>query len=394
MENATSRGKLRILANVYAAQKASRDMTGGVLRYAAMHPGVEVKLYGLGAPWRRIGELRDWKPDGVIVSTDNPAEIRSVVRAGCRAAVFVNVSPPARTSLRSASLFCDGAAVAEAAAALFARKGLRHFAYVGTRDGEPWSREREEAMRKCAAAKGASFDSFAPPRNAGARAVREMAAMASWTAALPRPCGLLAANDLRAMDVLEACRKAGVSVPAHVMILGVDDEEFICRQTSPTLSSVVPNFDSGGYMAMETLAGLLTGGAPAPQPPRFGVRGIVERVSTSDPGGAGRIVNRAEEYIRLYATAADVSVGDVAKASGASVRLLQKHFRAITGTTVCDAIRTARLARVRELLEETATPIGRIGELCGFFGEAHLKKLFRRRFGCTMRDWRRGRRGP
>ncbi|MBR0056244.1 MAG: AraC family transcriptional regulator, partial [Kiritimatiellae bacterium] len=41
------------------------------------------------------------------------------------------------------------------------------------------------------------------------------------------------------------------------------------------------------------------------------------------------------------------------------------------------------------LLVETQTPIGQIGELCGFGDEAHLKRLFRRRFGCTMRDWRR-----
>lgn len=394
MKNATSGHALRILANVYAAQKASRDMTGGVLRYAAMHPGVEVKLYGLGAARRQIGELRDWKPDGVIVSTDDPAEIRRIERAGCRAAVFVNVEPPARTSMRCASVFCDGAAVAQAAADLFARKGLRHFAYVGTRDDDPWSREREDALRKCAAEKGASFSSFAPPRGANARPVREMAAMARWTAGLPKPCGLLAANDIRAMDALETCRKAGASVPERVMVLGVDDEEFICRQTSPTLSSVVPDFDRGGYLAMETLAGLLAGAVPGAERPRFGVRGVVERASTSDPNGAGRIVSRAKEYIRTYATTTDISVGDVAKSSGASVRLLQKHFRAIAGTTVSDAIQTVRLARVRELLEETATPIGRIGELCGFFGEAHLKKIFRRRYGCTMRDWRRSRRFP
>lgn len=394
MKNATSGHALRILANVYAAQKASRDMTGGVLRYAAMHPGVEVKLYGLGAARRQIGELRDWKPDGVIVSTDDPAEIRRIERAGCRAAVFVNVEPPARTSMRCASVFCNGAAVAQAAADLFARKGLRHFAYVGTRDGDPWSREREDALRKCAAEKGASFSSFAPPRGANARPVREMAAMARWTAGLPKPCGLLAANDIRAMDALETCRKAGASVPERVMVLGVDDEEFICRQTSPTLSSVVPDFDRGGYLAMETLAGLLAGAVPGAERPRFGVRGVVERASTSDPNGAGRIVSRAKEYIRTYATTTDISVGDVAKSSGASVRLLQKHFRAIAGTTVSDAIQTVRLARVRELLEETATPIGRIGELCGFFGEAHLKKIFRRRYGCTMREWRSIRRRP
>ena len=102
------------------------------------------------------------------------------------------------------------------------------------------------------------------------------------------------------------------------------------------------------------------------------------------------MVSLAEEFIRAYATSSDISVGEVAKASCASIRLLQKNFKAITGTTVCDAIQAARLQRVRKLLTETQTPIGQIGELCGFGDDAYLKKLFRRRFHCTMRDWRNG----
>lgn len=35
------------------------------------------------------------------------------------------------------------------------------------------------------------------------------------------------------------------------------------------------------------------------------------------------------------------------------------------------------------------TPIGEIAALCGFESDGYLKELFRRRFGCTMRDWRR-----
>ena len=131
------------------------------------------------------------------------AEIRRLERIGCRAAVFVNVEPSARTSLRCASVFCDGAAVAEAAAELFARKRLRHFAYVGTREGDPWSAEREAALRRSAAERDVSFDAFPPPRGDRARTAREAAALARWAAGLPKPCGLLAANDIRAMDVLE-----------------------------------------------------------------------------------------------------------------------------------------------------------------------------------------------
>ena len=379
---------IRILANLHASQKASRDMSGGVLRYAAMHPGVEVKLYGLGAPQSHIGELRDWKPEGVIVTTEDAAEIRRIERIGCRAAVFVNVEPPEKTRLRCGSVFCDGEAVAQAAAELFARKRLRHVAYVGARANDPWSAERETALRKCAEGMGLSFDSFDPPRGVRTQPVREMAALARWVGALPKPCGIFAANDIRAKEVMDACAAASVSVPGQVLVLGVDDEEFVCRQMRPTLSSVVPDFDKGGYLAAEMLVELLSGGPRRIGRRLFGVRGIVERLSTSDPNEAGRMVERAEEFIREHATSADISVRDVAKASAASLRLLQKNFKFITGTTVCEAIQTARLQRACSLLTETRTPIGRIAELCGFGGDAYLKKLFRNRLGCTMRDYR------
>ena len=379
---------IRILANLHAVQKASREMTGGILRYAATHPDVEVRIYGLGAAQREIEEFRDWRPEGVIVSTDTLPEIRRIERVGCRAAVFVNVEPMAKTSLRRGSVFCDSTAVANAAAGLFVRKRLNHFAFVGTLAEEAWSIERGEALRGCAARTGASFDIFAAPKGRRTKRGRNQDALAEWVAALPKPCGIFAANDLRAKDVIDACRFAGVPVPQQVLVLGVDDEEFICRQVQPTLSSIVPDFGQGGYVAAETLVELLRGRQKRIGRRFFGVRGVVERISTSDPNEAGRMVVRAEEFIREHAATPGIGVGDVAKASFASIRLLQKNFKTATGTTVCEALQAERLRRVCSLLEETETPIWQIGELCGFESDGYLKRLFRSRFGCTMRDWR------
>ncbi|MBP5542866.1 MAG: helix-turn-helix transcriptional regulator [Kiritimatiellae bacterium] len=41
------------------------------------------------------------------------------------------------------------------------------------------------------------------------------------------------------------------------------------------------------------------------------------------------------------------------------------------------------------MLKETQTPIGDIAGMCGFESDGYLKELFRRRFGCSMRDWRK-----
>ena len=385
------RRNIRILAHLYAMQKASREISGGILHYAATHPDVEVQFFGESTPRRRMDYFRAWRPDGLIIGSASERTIQDIVNLGCSAAIFVNVSAPPGAPIRHSSIYCDNGAVAEAAMKLFLGKRLENFAFVGSRMDDEWSRERAAAFQRLAKANGGTFASFAPPAGAKTSLRHELAALVKWITALPKPCGMFAANDARAKDVLDACRDAAVSVPEHMMVLGVDDEEFICRQTVPTLSSIVPDFERGGYLAAEMLVKLICGRKRVLPRRTFGVHGVIERVSTSDPNDAGRRVGRARDFINAYA-AADISVEDVAKAAGASLRLLQKDFKEITGTTVREAIQSCRLGRVCAMLSDTTTPIGRIGEMCGFNDEAHLKRLFRLRFGVTMRDWRKGRR--
>ena len=385
----TQDGSIRILAHLYAMQKASREMSGGVLHYAALHPDVQVQLYGIGTPRRRREEFRAWKPDGIILGAADDATLRAIKALGCRAAVFINTEPASSAGgLRCGSVYCDNVAVAEAAAGVFVAKRMKNFAFVGTRANDGWSVERGAAFRRLAASAGCSFAEFKPPRTAQTNHRAEIAALVGWIESLPKPCGIFAACDARAKDVLDACACANVLVPGQIMVIGVDDEEFICRQTLPTLSSVVPDFVHGGHIAAEMLVELAAGEKRRVPHRTFGVRGVVERMSTCDPRETSRAVSRAQEFIKTYATSPGISVNDVAKASGSSLRLLQKNFKAVTGSTICEAIQTVRLEKVCELLVETATPIGQMSELSGFGNDAYLKKLFHRRFGCTMRDYR------
>ena len=63
-----------------------------------------------------------------------------------------------------------------------------------------------------------------------------------------RASGVIA-NDRIAKVAADICRVSGIRVPQEIAILGVDDEEMVCNFTSPTLSSVRPAFEAGGYMA-------------------------------------------------------------------------------------------------------------------------------------------------
>ena len=379
--------KLRILAHVYAYQKASREMSGGILHYASTHPEVQIRFYGPGTPWNNVGEFANWRPDGIIIGASDRKTVSVIEKAGCRAAVFINTEGDSSCPFDHASVFCDNRAIADAAAHLFMKRRLRHFAYVGSRARDAWSLERGNCFQRFTQSENTTFSTFTPSPSRIRNHFTELSALAEFLRAIPKPCGVFAACDVRAKDVLDAAAEAKISIPGQILVCGVDDEEFICPQTSPTLTSILPDFAGGGYRAAELLVSILDSRLHNPPKRLFGVKGIVERVSTSDANGTNRMVLQAQEFIREHGLK-NITVEDVAKASGASLRLLQKNFKSFTGTTVCTAIQNHRLSRVCSLLRETLTPIGQIGELCGFTDEKHLKKLFRARFGCTMRHYR------
>ena len=392
MENQRDSGlvPIRIAAHIDAGWNGSRVMTGGILRHASLHRGVAVRIFGNGErEFGRIRALRSWRPDGVIVGVQAPSP-EELSEAGCRAAVFVNADAPPGFPLPYARVLCDNAAVAQEAAGHFTRKRLASCAFAGTGREMDWSREREGAFRAAVEAAGGEVRCWRPPRRRGIAAAER--SLVRWLQALPKPCGLFADCDWTAKSVLDIAQEAGIPVPEQLQVLGVDNEEFVCNQTVPALSSVIPDFDAGGWAAAEALTALLRGGgagAGADGTILFGVKGIVERASTQDARGGSRIVGIARTFLAMHA-ASDITVADVAKAAGASQRLLEMHFKTITGTTVARALQNERLRLVQEMLRTTNTPIARIGELCGFRDALWLKQLFRRRFGVSMREWRRG----
>ena len=88
--------------------------------------------------------------------------------------------------------------------------------------------------------------------------------MAHWVEALPKPVGLMACNDIRGQQVLNACRDVEIAVPEDVAVLGVDNDDVLCDLSYPTLSSVLPDTRRTGFEAAALLERMI-GGEPPPQ---------------------------------------------------------------------------------------------------------------------------------
>jgi transcriptional regulator GlxA family with amidase domain len=80
----------------------------------------------------------------------------------------------------------------------------------------------------------------------------------------------------------------------------------------------------------------------------------------------------------------------LAALAGVSIRQLERLFRSKLGFTMKDHYLRLRLDRGRALMTETAMPVSQVAVACGFVSASHFADAFRRRFGISPTQARRG----
>jgi LacI family transcriptional regulator len=80
-----------------------------------------------------------------------------------------------------------------------------------------------------------------------------------WVRRLPNPCGVFAANDALAVQMLNACAAENRRVPDEIAVVGVDNDNEICENAQPTLTSVIPDWEQSGHKAASLLDKVLHG---------------------------------------------------------------------------------------------------------------------------------------
>ena len=323
-------------------------------------------------------------PSGIVVWEDAllPAEVRAVAGPAVPV-VFVDCGEAA--SGAEGGLFgvvrSDPASVAAVAARALLPSGYADFAFVPSPAEVPWSVERGDAFGRCIEIAGKRFHRFCRPDEPGADA------LVGWLADLPKPCGILAANDAVGEEVLGACAQLGIAVPDDIAVIGVDDYAYFCEATTPTLSSVAMNLRGEGRAAVELLALLMDSPGRAPPPPRFvPARGAVPRASTRF--ARDRRVARALEFIRVHACEEKFGPRDVVRAMDMSRAMADKLFRSVAGSSILDENHAVRLARACELLA-AGKPGDIVATECGYSSHDDFRRVFRTRMGTTALRWAR-----
>ena len=358
---------------------SGRDILRGVARYVREHEpwALYHEPHGLEASVPQW--LRRWNGDGIIARIQTRRVAQQLAASGIPVVDVLGMVPDVPFPLVSV----DNTAIARMAAGHLLERGFRRFGFFGI-EGENWSEQRYAGL--CAAV--ASVQTQVPicrlPRDAKGRRSWERAEnhVARWIAALPKPAGVLVCSDQRGSLFLEACRRAGVSVPNDIAVVSVDNDEPLCEVCLPPLSSVEPGHLNVGYQAAALLDSMLRGASALRKPLQLQPLETVTRQSSDTLAVADPRIGMALRLIRENAPSG-VRIDAIAREVGLSRSVLQRRFRATLHCSIHQEILNVRIRHARELLATTEISLAEVAEQAGFKHQEYLGAVFRARVGRT-----------
>ena len=282
----------------------------------------------------------------------------------------------------------DAALTAHLAASELLPLSPRSFAFVHSPWDMYWSRDRGCAFeREIVHRGGIVHPGFRLPGVFDKR--RLVPALAKWLAGIPKPCGIFAANDEIARAVILAGLRISLKIPVDMAVVGVDDDPQSCME-SPSLSSVVPDWNAGAFLAAQVLDRLMRGVRMAEESMMFRPMGLMRRRSTGqgqrdiyDPS-----VRKAVDTIREKACSG-LRAREVLGGMRGSRRYAEGVFRGLTGMSVLEAIRRVRFENAKVLLETTDKPVALVGADSGYQSETTFCREFKSETGLTPAAWRK-----
>jgi len=287
----------------------------------------------------------------------------------------------------SPGVHADEKSIAQTAADHLLEQGFLQLAFCGV--DTRWSRLREQAFVEHAVVNGVPVAVFDRPQ-ASRTGMRpdDVPAIARWIESLSKPVGIMAAYDVRALEVLDAVRSLGLVCPDDVAVIGVDNDEVLCELAAPALSSVNQNLECIGYEAARLLAAKMDGRAGAETSLFVPPLGVAVRRSTDVLAVDDADVRRGLRLIRAKACDG-LTPDEVATATDLPRRSLDRQFSKLLGRSIHDEIGRTKLQAARRLLAETNLKLSAVAARCHFAHAAQLCNIFKRTYNETPTEYRR-----
>ena len=386
--------KRKVLLMMETSRKYGRSILRGIAKYSRSHgPWIfyrQAPFYwssnGKEATLERCLKLGI---DGVILREQRqPEQTDRILATGLPAIV----SPYRELFPGLPNIVTDDAAIGTMAADYLLHRGFKHLAYCGFGDEYYWSRERGKSFteRVDRAGHHIHYYEYEQPQSRSPHSWEaELAILVDWLKQLPKPVALMACNDDRSQDVLEACKIANLNVPEQVAILGLGDDDLVCDLASPPLSSVALSAEKAGYEAAATLDKLMNGESVSDRKIIVLPSYIVTRQSTDILTIDDPYVAEALRFIYRRARREAIQVNDVLRVIPISRRSLYERFARTLGRPVHEEIKRVRVEHLARLLVSTKWSIAQIASTLGCTDMKNLARYFKQAKGMSPLQYRK-----
>lgn len=217
----------------------------------------------------------------------------------------------------------------------------------------------------------------------------EIEAISKWLSSLPKPVAMLACNDFMARQVTEICQLQGIKIPEEISLLGVDNDEFMCNISSPTLSSIKLNFEKHGYDIAQTLFNMIQEKRTWPARIPVEATGVVERMSTNRKIIADPYIREIVDFINRNYTQ-EIDVKKLTSFIPLSRRAIELKFKKeMYPHTITSYMLKLRLDHFSRLLENSDMPISTAADKAGFVDSSNFSTLFKKYKGMTPSEYRK-----
>ena len=336
--------------------------------------------------------------DGLILSMPGTDEVMGKIAKSRIPTILANITDK-RLSARCdaiANVWIDNADIGRRAAKhLIERGDYKSVGFVHERDNQYYSKdflfysvERMMAFRQTMKRDGgyetSVFPDDASPAPLSPKDFREQ--LRTWIRALPKPAAVMAASDMCAADVINACKAECIPVPSQVSVIGVDYDISQHAKCGMSISSVILNSRMMGRQAVKELDFLFKHPKSKGRPHEVLIpaKDVFAGESTARSVSATRLVNIALEFISANCTK-DLSPNDVIAHLGCSRRLAELRFSQVSDTTIHKAINNARLNEVQRRLRHGESVSGIVTAM-HFASAKQLYQMYKHHFGHTTRQ--------
>lgn len=369
---------------IETSRSHGRGLLNGIRQFIAENEEWSVFLMPRSLDSQIPDWISRWKGDGILSRTTSQEMADAITASGIPTVELRS------TKLKHSFPFLgiDNRAMGRMVAEHFLERGIRHFGVyeIGI---EVYFEERRDNYIQTIEEAGFEVSVFSGAEDSEAPREWEkhQEQMANWVRGLPKPVGIMACTDQLGFWLLDACDRAGISVPDEVAVVGVENDEILCMMARPPLSSVAFNSARIGYEAAALLSRLMKG-EPAPQEPfMIDPLGIVTRQSSDVVAVDDPDLARALRFIRENACRG-IQVADILKQVPLSRTALERQMKAAIGRSPKAEILRNQLERAKELLASTELSLAQISERVGFRHAQHFSTIFKEKLGETPGAYR------